>query len=59
MSVKSKLKNALRAIEEAQSRLRCVASDSMAYSSVRTASRELEDAESDIKRALRELPDNL
>lgn len=60
MSAKTKLRSALRAIDDAMTALRRAknnAADSDSEYQTRRAISELEDAERDIKRATRELPD--
>lgn len=59
MSAKTKLKNALSAIDHAATALRRARNDANpdADSQIRKALSELDDAERDIKRAIREIPD--
>lgn len=59
MSSKSKMKNALSAIEGARGALRRAMSTAGddAIAEIRKAIRELDDAEEDIRRAIRQLPD--
>ena len=59
MSSKSKLRNALNAIDDAKRALQQARNDSGANGEyqIRRAMRELDDAEQDIQRAIRELPE--
>jgi ABC-type Zn uptake system ZnuABC Zn-binding protein ZnuA len=58
MSAKTKLKNALSAIDDAATALRRARSDANpeVEHQIRKALSELDDAERDIKRAIREIP---
>ena len=60
MSAKTSLKRALALIDDAVTALRRVRNtgDSVAASQIRRAMRELDDAESKIKQALRDLPED-
>ncbi|HIF9313063.1 TPA: hypothetical protein ACX6Q1_001343 [Photobacterium damselae] len=55
MSTKQKLKRALSAIDDAQRALTRARNTSPECSDIRRAQRELDDAESNIKRSIREL----
>ena len=55
MSGKTKLKKALRSIDEAKRALNRAKHVDEAYSDAQRAIRELDDAQSDIKKAMREL----
>jgi Sec-independent protein translocase protein TatA len=59
MSAKTKLRSALRSIDDAMSALRRASgnADPDSQHQIRRAMSELDDAERDIKRAIREIPD--
>ena len=57
MSARSKLKQALSAIDDAQKSIKRAQHNVTDDSDIRRALRELDDAESDIKKAIRDLPD--
>lgn len=57
MSAKQKLKRALSAIDDAMTSLEVAKRETADSSRIRTALSELEDAESYIKKAIREIPD--
>lgn len=59
MSSRSRLRSALRAIDDAATSLKRArtAADGPARAQIQSALSDLEDAEADIKRAIRELPD--
>lgn len=55
MSAKSRLKRALNAIDDAQRVLKRIQANAEVDDEIRTAKRELDDAESYIRRAIREI----
>lgn len=57
MSAKSRLRQALDAVENAQRILKRIQSDPDAENQIRRAIRELDDAASEIERAIRNIPE--
>ena len=57
MSAKTKLRNALRAIDDARRRVKRAKETMTDDSDLRRALRELDDAYSEVERAIREIPD--